>query len=276
MRKNKEGGSGAVLRCRYPSAAARIFLGTVALTGTFISQKCFCSCHDARLQQNHPLPLRHVESGRRFVGSDSKNQMSYNAFRIASTFSNGGGGEKEDCNDDLAESCTTILANNSDKKLTRQYYKNSLSSDQEKKIQEDDAKYVIDDNTDDIIFPVSKYILLSSVKNTKKKIGRVVGGVFSVVGFISSATRAVFFDREHFNQRLKTTLKEFVKYLKTSGIMAEVSKSISGHLVTNLIILSRIQGNATSLEQRRKLVEDRKRRRLPFFDEALRCVRQMT
>jgi len=105
-----------------------------------------------------------------------------------------------------------------------------------------------------------------------RRMRKGIGGFFSAIGFVSSATTALLTDRAQF-QRFKPTVQALRNFLKTSGIDLEFSKSLNHRLLENVIILRRIQSAATEGSDRRDLALLSGSRSLdwvPTREEALR------
>lgn len=87
-----------------------------------------------------------------------------------------------------------------------------------------------------------------SAKNSRRGrvqiyLQRMMGGLFSAAGFVSSSAKSLVTNRKQFGQ-WKKCLDALDAYLKNSGIEREISKVTNGRLLDNIIIFRRIQSAA--------------------------------
>lgn len=113
-----------------------------------------------------------------------------------------------------------------------------------------------DDSTSSTIPSTERSEPVSRPKKTRDfslRVRHSLADLFSGLGFVASSTVSLVFDRQQF-QRLRPTVEAFRKFLRMSGIDGELSPSLNSRLLSNLIILGRIQAMQWQDGDRRDLV----------------------
>jgi hypothetical protein len=106
------------------------------------------------------------------------------------------------------------------------------------------------------------------VQYATRQLRRGAGVALSSVGFVSSSTFALLADTDR--ATWKPTVKALKEFLKTTGIDLELSKSLNGRLLRNMVLLGRVQSSIFEDRDRRDLVLQRGRHDLPSNEEAER------
>lgn len=110
------------------------------------------------------------------------------------------------------------------------------------------------------------------VQYTKRQVWRGTGIAISSVGFLSSSVSQLVADRAAL-RRWKPTVEALGKFMKTTGIDLELSKSLNARLLHNVILLGRVQSSVFQGTDRRDLVlKGGRRQMLPTNEEGLRYV----
>jgi hypothetical protein len=98
---------------------------------------------------------------------------------------------------------------------------------------------------------------------------RGVADVFSVAGFLSSATTNLWSDRSQF-ERLQPTIQAFRDYLKTTEIDLEITKALSLRLLGNILALREIQQYLNPGDRRDEALKQNASKDIPTEEESYR------
>lgn len=113
-------------------------------------------------------------------------------------------------------------------------------------------------------------------KNLLRRAQQLTGDLFSALGFVTSSTTALLFDRRQF-QRLKPSVLALRQFLKTSGIDLELSHSLNSRLLNNIVILGRVHAVMYEGKDRRDdALSEKTNLSIPTEEEALRYMRYAT
>lgn len=88
----------------------------------------------------------------------------------------------------------------------------------------------------------------------RRSLYRRAGGALSAIGFVTSASRALWLPDPEQSRQWKPTVDALRAFLQTTGIDSELSALLNVRLLDNIIILSRIEKAALKGEDRRDRV----------------------
>jgi len=113
--------------------------------------------------------------------------------------------------------------------------------------------------------------LFSPYLKCTRQLQRGAGVAISSLGFLSSSVSQLVADRAAL-RRWKPTVKALGEFMKTTGIDLELSKSLNGRLLHNIVLLGRVQSHVFEGKDRRDFVLRGGRHDIPTNEEALRYV----
>ncbi|OEU21033.1 alpha/beta-hydrolase [Fragilariopsis cylindrus CCMP1102] len=128
----------------------------------------------------------------------------------------------------------------------------------------------IDDDDDDNKTKKTKSSLVSRIASTSSSIVRQgTGTIFSVGGFLGSSVISFVTDRRSFQDRFIEPIEALNKFLRTSGVDLELSKSLNKRLGINLCLLGRVHLYQVAEEEASKKKHRKQERRWPQTFESL-------